>query len=1223
MVIHTIQKHNEEITHKQQQWYLLEGNFNLEANLLKKREENKIPEKRKSIVTIAIPANNINLEGLLYAFLPTQEKRNLPFHINADFFPSSDRKRILSDNNAIGKWNESAYNESISLVAKNIDFLKSRLGHIYFWQFLEKCKLNISFWNILKPNISQSSIIWTTDGKWCKPNQAYLLTSKEQEAIPLLIQMGLSIVHSDLNTHRALLENIGVRFLSTSILINYLIASELNRSFTIEQAPQWLRSNENRNILGKQLDILLKRSESYPDFTDIKNRLAQCAIAVGSNGNFYPINQLYYRKNNDQATINLFSEINESLVFVDQNNPDSIKNIIDKYQLFKQLRADIILKSLEEIPVAILHQRLAQNKLLFRLFEWVSVSERAKVFASDGIRERFCQLPIFPSGDNLVPLTGLSVAGSFNDPLHLSSLVNLDAIGGHKEFILALGARELTLINYVCYQVPIALQKQINIQSKRKLIEVLAENLDEFKDNLNAKSALSQCLLVECQDQEFRIADDVYFESNEIQELLGNQYPIATFSQQERQKLLRIFLKWLGVNNIPKPEHLIQTINRIVQQQASDINHQKIKNIFIYINNNWDQYNIELQQKYLPLKDIAWLPAKIKRDIYDWYSPRDLFTDENSDLFFTQAKFFELPQTKTNPENFLNFLNIQREPSIDQVVEHLIDCSRKNIGLNYRVYEFLQTHLSSLENETLERLRKSSCIYIGRQRYCCPNQIFWNYSGFKPYRFSLNSNLRSYTKLFQLLNVHEYPNSEDAILILLEISHEYTQNEQILSQEDRYIINNCWDILATGFKNSEINENVIREKLQNEKVIINEKFILKKPNEMFFKDRPNLADRFPILKDNLLTKVKILNQYDVLKAAGVLSLSDIINTNLVNHDTLQTKENENILIILKNRKHLIKRVLIETKSVDKLLQNLFFKETSEIILQYSLQFNLSNEKYTESALTYSEELNNQFFIYYCCSNNKIPWPHIAREVAYLLNVDAETGQVASALKEVFSAESTAIASDILDALGFAPGTEAPPQTKIALKVDDQDVENISINIAESQNMVKTDSATTEEKKAYEIGRWAKEQANIFYQNRFGYSLTPVIKSGFSFWGSGDNLPKIEILVNAISVGRPNIRFSLLEWTTMAKNPDSYELLIISHINQSIHKIIRVKQAWITLVDVLGQLQNQQITSAIYEENTEILIGFQQNLQRNENEILFNWIRLMESIKNHPNIEFYK
>src|SRR5690606_28986845 len=73
-------------------WHLLRGDFDETANKLRAQHAGRIEPKRMSTVTLAIPEDPFAM-GLLCACLPAQEgKTGLPFHINADFFPHSDRK---------------------------------------------------------------------------------------------------------------------------------------------------------------------------------------------------------------------------------------------------------------------------------------------------------------------------------------------------------------------------------------------------------------------------------------------------------------------------------------------------------------------------------------------------------------------------------------------------------------------------------------------------------------------------------------------------------------------------------------------------------------------------------------------------------------------------------------------------------------------------------------------------------------------------------------------------------------------------------------------------------------------------------------------------------------------------------------------------------------------------------------------------------------------------
>lgn len=760
----------------------------------------------------------------------------------------------------------------------------------------------------------------------------------------------------------------------------------------------------------------------------------------------------------------------------------------------------------------------------------------------------------------------------------------------------------------------------VHIKAKRELFNLLAHHLEEFRNDKIAHERLSACALVECQDGNFCTASEVYFNKDSVKQILGNKYHIAVVNSQPNSQEL---LEWLGVEKQPRPTHLLEEIKELVKQPNIEQNRQKILRIFDHLNKRWSRERHNLTSILQELQTMCWLPAK--RDQYNLYSPNQLYTDENSGLFFTQAQFLEiLPETKINDE-FIEFLGIQRQPNTQQVVNHLLTCSHRNIGIKDEVYEFLQEHLNEIDIESLTQLRKEKSIYVGQQKYVYPSQVFWNYTQFQPYRRCLKSRLRPFTELFAQLNVHEYPNSEDAISVLEEIGEHYTQNNESLSEQDRNIVIKCWGILSKGLENQEISELTIRERLDNKQVILTDKNFLKRPHEMFFKDRPPLADKFPTLQDNLLIKLKVLNQYHALKSAGVRLLSKVVKTELIDKHTLQAQDKQELYSIIRDRKYLIKRVVIENRLVDNFIKNLTIKECHKIRLNYTLQLESHSEQQTDEVLTYLEKEDNKFILYYSLQNGSIPWAHISREIAYALDLDAETGQVASALKEVISAKSTQIASSILDALGFAPGTEAPPEytqpetPTIALKTENLD----SSDIAKSPDIANTkEVGTSSLELAREIGQWAKQKIELFYKNQLKYTLDETKDKGFDFTGNKPGLPTIKIQVKAITFNRPNIRFSTDQWTTMSENVDSYELVIVSHQYPKIKEIIRITKAWNTLGYTLSHLQEQHQSSTLYDtDNVEVLIGLQQNYYGDGNDVLLNWHRLVKVIPQENIIKY--
>src|SRR5690606_4400666 len=85
-------------------WNVFSGDFSDEGNVLRQKYGHQIEEKRRSGVRVAIPDEPVE-RGRLFAVLPSDTSTPLPFHIDADFFPTTDRKRIILDEDYQSEWN--------------------------------------------------------------------------------------------------------------------------------------------------------------------------------------------------------------------------------------------------------------------------------------------------------------------------------------------------------------------------------------------------------------------------------------------------------------------------------------------------------------------------------------------------------------------------------------------------------------------------------------------------------------------------------------------------------------------------------------------------------------------------------------------------------------------------------------------------------------------------------------------------------------------------------------------------------------------------------------------------------------------------------------------------------------------------------------------------------------------------------------------------------------
>jgi hypothetical protein len=201
-----------------QVWHIVEGDFEEAATRLRVAHPNRIESKRSSSVKLAIPAGELN-SGLLCACLPTEHDLELPFHLNADFYTTNDRKRIILGDDYQSAWNREAIRAAALALGKNIDQLPKLLGARSFWTIQKKINdlavkaeegraeaVLAGFWNSSVAGLRSGPVIMTTSKAWATVSDASLLLQKEEsESVGVLQALGLQIVHEDLRPFQSLL----------------------------------------------------------------------------------------------------------------------------------------------------------------------------------------------------------------------------------------------------------------------------------------------------------------------------------------------------------------------------------------------------------------------------------------------------------------------------------------------------------------------------------------------------------------------------------------------------------------------------------------------------------------------------------------------------------------------------------------------------------------------------------------------------------------------------------------------------------------------------------------------------------------------------------------------------------------------------------------------------------------------------------------------------------
>ena len=301
-------------------WRVLEANFSDEAMMLKAQYRDSIDQERSDRVRVAVPDSLIE-DGLLFATLPTEQSTGLPFHIDADFYPASDRKSIEfgDTHDPRSEWNRAAIRAAASAVQSNLIPLRD----IYcddastLWAFLS-CIQGVhqgaegdvrlplgEFWESLLPSLGEAPIVYTESGKWLVPKSTRIPTGpQEEDAVRAFKDVGIEIVRRDLwrNSRNLLMRrDVGVRRVSASDVYHRLKAGGYAdgpvSSLPVKSVPL--------DVLWRGIDGVLA-NEQGSSREGAEGLLGACSLAPGLDGRLWPCRSAF---RSDERTREIFAPL--------------------------------------------------------------------------------------------------------------------------------------------------------------------------------------------------------------------------------------------------------------------------------------------------------------------------------------------------------------------------------------------------------------------------------------------------------------------------------------------------------------------------------------------------------------------------------------------------------------------------------------------------------------------------------------------------------------------------------------------------------------------------------------------------------------------------------------------------------------------------------------------------------------------------------------------------
>ncbi len=994
-------------TFQSRTWHTFKGSYKEQELEMRKVYPNEIEAKRNSNVMIAF-CKTVDTAGALYSCLPTGRKLALPFHVNADFYPRSDRKDIVLEKDYQGKWNMAALECAAGILADNLLEIRDLLGHVGFWELIREAdKLNResgngifgAFWRCIVPALKSEAIVYTEDCNWACAREVRFWDSNNKNSRQLLCNAGLSLVHRDLRPfHNLLISNVvNVKRLIINDITNLLQEEGLLQPTTLEDMPSWL--SPQLDIFWRLCNELMTKRMAENELKIAKDELAACAIAPGGNDIFYPANSLYRA---DLETEELFCSFTKQQFLTSWSESSDI--------LFAKLSPEFTVNTAIELLAKETYFVDGKIDKSIKILRWFD--KRIK-HIDEPLRSQLLETLMAPSASGeLRPLKELSIPGGFREPLKLAEFIDTVRCGGTIEFLKLLGVQELNAINYIRNHLCPKLEDgiQLSPDQHREIINFLAQNIVILKVNSEIRGRLGSMPIIECLDNKFRSANKTYFDSKVIRLILGDTTNIVKLNRPD--SIVFDLYKWLGVTNQLRPDDVLDKIQDVVSHPPTRVSIETIEAIVDYLSDILDN-NKFVENVWWKLKEISWLPAQGVD--HKWFKPNQLFATYQKYLFSSQGSFINISQKAQNKAakaKLFKYLGVKINPTTELVVKHLLYCSGTNELVNNEVYSFLNRNYS---DPAIEQLKGTPCLMLGRQ-YLKPDQVFWDEHDFGPLRKRLGANLRKYQDLFTRLGVKDKPDNTDAIKILLEVSENV--GSRSMDKHNRQINMNAWRLLTK--KLNDMDEGSL-DCLRHHRVIPDRQGYLTYANFVYFDEREVLRIDFEKIKNNLIDKIH--GVWKAMAVAGVRSLSEIAHVQMLG---LNSKKPD---LELKNdlyeKRNQIARCLnYSAEKAEGCLEESFEKIQAlqvccvgSILLRWTIK--LGSQIFKEDNRVLAHYCKREHVLYYCIEGNSKPWSSIARAISTSLDVgDDNIGFVASGISDVLKAGSVREAERLLNELGF-------------------------------------------------------------------------------------------------------------------------------------------------------------------------------------------------------------
>jgi hypothetical protein len=886
-----------------EQWHILRADAAESAERLYASHPRLEALGRSTKISIALRIDPEPLgEGVLYAFLPTEQSTGLPLHINGDFFPESDRKALIfAGHQHEQAWNEMLIDVAAAELARDPEGLLKTLGDVQLWQILTRAyemskpsnhpTCFTRFWDRLKVTGSQANITRAEDGSVQRPSGVFLprgtLASQQAKA---LLELGGKLVAEDLRPFQNAINQLGAPLLTFDRLVNLVGQAMAQQALGVVQVEEARLESFYRQLWSMINDLLPEAANQTASTKLTIQRLRAIPFLVTEDLYAVTIDQSFAAPPTLVAA--RVASLLPSLAIASCHilGFPKIARLIRQLDLgavVNHINAMCVTQPIEDI-IGIEQHELRD---LYALF--ADLDRQGNVGKT--VYEALRTLPIWLSGRGLIKATQALLPGNFTDPTGQADLLETSVLtDSAKDFVSSkLGVQTQTIEAFVLNVLPRAFNDDgpLDSQAYVRLISELAGHPALVNDE-KTRRLLGSLPIVPTQDGRWSRPTNTYRRTDGLVRVLGEATHLwLDTSRVPNARSVHNFIDSLGIRRSPIAQHLVARMRFVAENYLPTENARRASSEAFYV--LCDHYEEWKEKPFFhaainDLSKIACFPAD--GDTESWHLASALYAPYRAEAFSSQASILDFRNTVRLKTELLADLDITINPETKLVIDHLHYCIQTGVQPHVSTYQVLNER-AQRSDALISTLAGSRCIYVESQKvFVRPNQLYWSPQQLGRYAFTIPGNLETFKPLFTAIGVKNAPDGQDYIDILLDIIGEYFEQSKSLVGADRSVYEACLMGMATSDEREEIDDQYMR-RLQEAPTILNLMWQPTHPDEVLLQDSEWHTGFFNGELDRALCK-PAPELWPLLEKIGVRRLSESADVALELVDGAKSDEPE-------------------------------------------------------------------------------------------------------------------------------------------------------------------------------------------------------------------------------------------------------------------------------------------------------------------------------------------